>query len=251
MPDSATERLSTKIWGEQGMKKTIAENLAEVRTRMERAARRSGRDPVEVTLVAVTKSVDTKRIKEAFDAGARTFGENYVQEAQEKVEKLKKRPIKWHFIGHLQKNKAKYAVELFHMIETVDSLNLAKELSKRTQKPIDILIQVNIAKEKTKAGVEIEEVEELTEAIAGLENLRLRGLMTIPPYSENPEISRPYYITLRRIAERIKRRNIPGVSMQELSMGMSHDFEVAIEEGATIIRVGRAIFGERAQKKSR
>ncbi len=231
------------------MKKTIAENLAEVRRRMERAARRAGRDPAEITLVAVTKSVDVKRIKEAFDAGARTFGENYVQEAQEKIEKLKRKPIKWHFIGHLQKNKAKYAVELFHMIETVDSLGLAKELSKRAQKPIDVLIQVNIAKEKTKAGVEIDEVEDLAEAISTLENLRLKGLMTIPPYNENPEFSRPYYMTLRRIAERIKRRNIPGVSMQELSMGMSHDFEVAIEEGATIIRVGQAIFGERPSKK--
>ncbi len=232
------------------MSGTIAENLARIYYKMERAARKSGRDPAEIKLVAVTKTVELKRIKEAFSAGARIFGENYVQEAQEKIEKLKKKPISWHFIGHLQKNKAKQAVELFDMIETVDSIELAKVISKRAKQPIDILIEVNIAGEKTKKGVDIQGVSKLAREIAELENVRLKGLMTIPPYHENSELSRPYFMTLRRIAERINRENIPGVSMHELSMGMSHDFEVAIEEGATIVRIGRAIFGEREQKKA-
>ncbi|MBI5599887.1 MAG: YggS family pyridoxal phosphate-dependent enzyme [Deltaproteobacteria bacterium] len=229
---------------------TIGENLASVMHRIERAARKAGRDPGEITLVSVTKNVETKKIKEAMRAGARVFGENYVQEAEEKIENLKKARLSWHFIGHLQKNKAKYAVELFDMIESVDSVELAKELSKKAKKPVDVLIEVNIAREKTKTGVEAKNVEKVAREIAGLENLRLKGLMAIPPCHENPEMSRPYFITLRRIAERINKESIPGVSMNVLSMGMSDDFEVAIEEGATVVRVGRAIFGEREPGKT-
>ncbi len=233
------------------MANSIAENLENVFTRLERAARKAGRDPGEVTLVAASKTVEPKRIKEAISAGARVFGENYVQEAKEKIEKTKRKPVKWHFIGHLQKNKAKAAVEMFDMIETIDSIELAREISKKAKtakKEVDVLIEVNIAKERSKSGVTPKQTERLAKQIAALENLKLRGLMAIPPIAENPEATRPYFITLRRIAERINKERIDGVFLHELSMGMSNDFEVAVEEGATIVRVGTAIFGERKPK---
>lgn len=228
-----------------------AKNLANIRERIERAARHVGREPKEITLVAVTKNVDIKKLKEACAAGVYTFGENYVQEAKGKIHKIvsNKEKIRWHFIGHLQKNKAKEAVELFDMIETVDSIGLAKELNKRAKKKIDILIQVSLAKEATKNGVTEREALHLARGIAEFENLSLKGLMTIPPFLENPEMVRPYFTELRRLAEKIRRENIPGVIMKELSMGMSNDFEIAIEEGATIVRVGTAIFGERPKNK--
>jgi pyridoxal phosphate enzyme (YggS family) len=230
---------------------TTSERLARVTERMEQAARRAGRNLAEITLVAATKDVELKKIKEAVAAGVRVFGENYVKEAAEKIEKTKRHNLKWHFIGHLQKNKARHAVELFGMIQTVDSIELAKELSRRAKKPIDVLIEVNLAREKTKAGVETKKVGKLAREIAALENLKLKGLMAIPPYYEDPEMSRPFFVTLRRLAERINRENIAGVSMHELSMGMSHDFEVAIEEGATMVRIGTAIFGERKAAKKK
>ncbi len=230
------------------MNRTIAENLDIVLQRIERATRKAGRDPAEIKLVAATKTVDPRRIKEAINSGVRLCGENYIQEAQEKIEKLKKTPLVWHFIGHLQKNKAKFAVELFDMIETVDSIELANALSKRTEKPLDVLIEVNLAGEKSKHGVTAKKAIKLAKDISKLKNIRLKGLMTIPPFNESVELSRPYFMTLRRVAERINKENLPGVSMHELSMGMSHDFEVAIEEGATIVRIGSAIFGERKPK---
>lgn len=219
-----------------------------VMERIRRAARKAGRDPSEVTIVAVTKTVDIKRVKEAAAAGVVVFGENYVQEAKEKIEKWRGKEVKWHFIGHLQKNKVKFAVELFDMIETVDSLDLAKEINKRAKAPVDVLIQVNIAREKNKGGVDFEGAFKLARAMAGLKNLRLKGLMTIPPFFDNPEMSRPYFITLRRLAENINKEHIPGISLKDLSMGMSADFEVAVEEGATIVRIGTAVFGERPVK---
>lgn len=230
---------------------TISENLIDVMERLKRAARKAGRDPSEITLIAVTKTVEVKKIKEALSGGARVFGENYVQEASEKIEKVRDKNVKWHFIGHLQKNKAKLAVELFDVIHTVDSLELAKELNKRAQKPQDILIEVNIAREKTKTGVDAEGAVKLARAISGMENLRLRGLMSIPPYSEVPEASRPYFVALRRLAERINKERLPNVFLRDLSMGMSSDFEIAVEEGATMIRVGTAIFGARPEKKGK
>lgn len=224
-------------------------NIAMVRERIERAAKRAGRDPKEITISAAAKSVDVKRIQEAVKAGIHTLGENYIQEAKKKIDTIRKgKDIHWHFIGHLQKNKAKDAVKLFDMIETVDSVGLAKELNKRAKKKLNVLIQVNLAKETTKGGVTEHAALGLAREIAKLENLSLKGLMTIPPYFENPEMSRPYFTELRRLAEKIRRENIPGVIMKELSMGMSHDFEIAIEEGATTIRVGTAIFGERPKK---
>lgn len=229
----------------------IRKNIAMVRERIEKAARLTGRDPKEITILAAVKSVDTKKIQEAVKAGITTFGENYVQEAVRKVKDLQgsKKDIHWHFIGHLQKNKAKDAVKFFDTIESVDSIELAKELNKRAEKKLCVLIQVNLSKEKTKGGVTAHEALGLTRELAKLENISLKGLMTIPPFFENPEMSRPYFTELRRLAEKIRREAIPNVIMKELSMGMSHDFDVAIEEGATIIRIGTAIFGERQREK--
>src|SRR3989337_2099725 len=233
------------------MPSIAAKNIGIIRERIERAAKHVGREPREITLLAATKSVDVKRMQEAVKAGVTVFGENYVQEAKRKIKDLErsKKDIRWHFIGNLQKNKAKDAVLLFDMIESVDSIGLAKELNKRAKEKIDVLIQVNLPKEKTKGGVTEHEALVLAREIAKLENLSLKGLMTIPPYFENPEMSRPYFTELRRLAEKIRRENLPNVIMKELSMGMSHDFEVAIEEGATIIRIGTAIFGERPKNR--
>lgn len=231
------------------MPSIIPKNIAIVRERIEKAAKRAGRDPKEITILAAAKSVDIKRMQEAVRAGVNVFGENYVQEAKKKIDNIRKaKEISWHFIGHLQKNKAKDAVKLFDMIETVDSVGLAKELNKRAEEKLDVLIQVNLAKEKTKGGVTEHEALTLAREMAKLENLSLKGLMSIPPYFENPEMSRPYFTELRRLAEKIRRENIPGIIMKELSIGMSHDFEIAIEEGATIVRIGTAIFGERPKK---
>lgn len=234
------------------MPSIIPKNIAVIRERIEKAAKRAGRDPKEISISAAAKSVDIKRIQEAVRAGVNVFGENYVQEAKKKIDNIRKaKDISWHFIGRLQKNKAKDAVKLFDMIETVDSIGLAKELNKKAERKLDVLIQVNLSKEKTKGGVTEHEALILAREIAKLENLSLKGLMTIPPYFENPEMSRPYFTELRRLAEKIRRENIPGIIMKELSIGMSHDFEVAIEEGATIIRIGTAIFGERPKKNNR
>ncbi len=227
---------------------TVSENLLSVTDRIRKAARKAGRDPEEITLVAVTKGVELKKIKEAYAGGVRVFGENYVQEAEEKVSKIKDGAIRWHFIGHLQKNKVKRAVELFDCIQTVDGLELAVELNKRSHESLDVLIEVNIAKEKTKTGVDVEGAVKLAREFDSLQNLKLRGLFTIPPFSGSQDVSRPYFVTLRRLAERINKERIPGVFLHDLSMGMSNDFEVAIEEGATIVRIGTAIFGPRNER---
>jgi pyridoxal phosphate enzyme (YggS family) len=178
---------------EQKLSMTVADNVARVRDRMELAARRAGRNVSEITLVAATKGVEVKKIKEAIAAGVRVFGENYVQEAKEKIEKTKRKKVSWHFIGNLQKNKARQAVELFDMIHTVDSIEIAKEISKRAKKPIAVLIEVNLAGEKTKAGVGAKNLTKLVHQMARLENINLKGLMAIPPLFEDPEISRPFF----------------------------------------------------------
>lgn len=225
----------------------IKENLERVYERIEKAARRAGRSPDSVKLVAVTKTFGAEAVLAAYEAGQRLFGENYVQEAQRKIEAVNKPDIIWHMIGHLQTNKAKYAVKLFDMIESVDSKKLADELSKRASnagKVQKVLIEVNLAGEATKSGCKESEVFELAEYIGSLPNLKLLGLMTIPPFLP-PEEVRPYFRRLRELAEAIDKKGYKGVEMKELSMGMSSDFEVAIEEGATIVRVGTAIFGQR------
>lgn len=227
---------------------SIAENILKVTERVRKAARKAGRDPSEVTIVAASKAVEPRKIREAVANGICVFGENYVQEATEKIEKIRDKSIRWHLIGNLQKNKAKFAVEFFDCIHTVDSIDLAKELDKRASEPVDVLIQVNISREKTKAGVDADGCLKLAKAVSALPKLRLKGLMTMPPFFEDPEMSRPYFVTLRRLAEHINKERLPGVWMRELSMGMSHDFETAIEEGATMIRIGTAIFGLRPEK---
>ncbi len=226
---------------------SIADNFKIVQDRIAAAAKRSGRDPAMVKLVVVTKTVDVERIREAAADGAEILGENRVQEAKEKIEKLG--PIaSWHLIGRLQSNKAKYAVRLFDLIHSVDNIGLAKEIDRQAAKigkVQDVLIEVSIAGEASKAGMAVESTAGFVKEAATFKNISIKGLMTIPPFSDNPDAVRPYFRKLRELAASIARENIPGVSMQELSMGMSGDFEVAIEEGATIVRVGTAIFGER------
>jgi len=228
----------------------IAENLARVRERMEAAARRSGRDPESVRLVAVSKTADAERVRQAIEAGAKILGENYVQEAQKKIDVLG-HEIAWHFIGHLQTNKAKAAAGLFDFIHSVDSLNLAQELGRRAklqEKVLPVLLEVNLAGEVTKFGAQEKEIFLLAEKLSGMEGIEVKGLMTMPPFFEDPEASRPYFVELRKMGERLAREKIPGISVEELSMGMSNDFEVAVEEGATLVRVGTAIFGPRPVK---
>jgi hypothetical protein len=223
---------------------TIRDNLLKVRERIERAAQKAGRAAEEIKLVAVSKTVEVARIKEAIDAGASILGENYVQEAQRKIEAIGE-PVSWHFIGHLQSNKAKYAVRLFDMIHSIDSIPLAEELNRKVEQPdrvIKVMIEVNLSKEATKFGTDEERVLNLAKRIQSLSHLSLEGLMTMPPYFDLPEMGRPYYTALRELKERMIKE---GILMRELSMGMSNDFEIAIEEGATYVRVGTAIFGPR------
>jgi len=230
---------------EKGM--SISENLARVQDKIANAAIKSDRSPDSVKLVGVTKTVDLDRIKEAVSAGLQLLGENYVQEARNKVDQFGGR-VSWHFIGRLQTNKAKYAVKLFHMIETVDSIKLAVELNRRAQplgRVIPVLIQLNLAAEQTKGGLKPSDCLPLIHQIAELEHLRVRGLMTMPPFFNDPERARPYFRQLRELSEEIRAAGVPGVEMAQLSMGMSGDFEAAIEEGATLVRVGTAIFGQR------
>jgi len=234
---------------------SIKENLLGVMERIEKAARKVGRDPNEIKLVAVSKTVEAARIKEAIEAGVKILGENYVQEAQKKIEEVGRpacterfgegRPVSWHFIGHLQSNKVKYAIRLFDMVHSLDSIPLAEELNRRAEQAdrvIRVMIEVNLSKEATKFGTDEEVVVNLAKRIQNLKHLFLEGLMTMPPYFDSPEMSRPYYIALRALKERMVKEGVP---MKELSMGMSNDFEIAIEEGATYVRVGTAIFGPR------
>ena len=223
---------------------SVKDNLLRVRERIERAARKAGRDADEVKLVVVSKTVEVARIREAIEAGVSILGENYIQEAQEKIEEIG-RPVSWHFIGHLQSNKAKHAIRLFDMIHSVDSHPLVEELNRRAEqvgRVIKVMIEVNLSKEATKFGIDEEKVFDLGRKVQTLKHLSLEGLMTMPPYFDSPERSRPYYVALRELEERMVKDRIP---MKELSMGMSNDFETAIEEGATYIRVGTAIFGPR------
>ncbi len=225
----------------------ISNNLKLVKERIAKAASGVGRNPRDIQLVAVSKTVDIKRIKQAIEAGATILGENYVQEARKKIEELGQ-GVRWDFIGHLQSNKVKYAVDLFEMIHSVDHLSLAQEINKvaeKNKKKIRILVQVNISGEEAKSGIDPEGVSSLVRGIASLPNLSLEGLMTMPPYFDDPEGTRPYFISLRKLRDKILMKNIEGVTLKELSMGMSGDFEVAIEEGSTLVRVGTAIFGER------
>jgi len=230
---------------------SIAENIRHVHERIAAAARRAGRNPQEIGLLAVSKTFPAGHIRQAYEAGIRIFGENRVQEISAKAEAVRElRDAQWHMIGHLQTNKAAKAVELFSAVDSVDSLKLAEKLNlaaEKIGKKLAVLIEVNLGGEKAKSGIAPEkpELEQILQSAPQLEHMAIDGLMTIPPFTEDPQQARPYFRKLRELRDKLALRKLPGVSMDTLSMGMSHDFEVAIEEGSTYVRVGTAIFGER------
>lgn len=231
------------------MAEEIHENIARVEERIAAACRRSGRRREEVRLVAISKTHPAASVRVAFAAGLREFGESRVQEAMAKRSELLDLSVTWHLVGHLQSNKARAARDTFQWVHSLDSLRLAEKLAQSTsptESRLPVLIEVNLGGEASKAGVRSGEVAALAEQVAKLEALELRGLMVIPPFCENPGDARPYFRQLRAFACDLQARGLPNVCLRELSMGMSHDFEVAIEEGSTIVRVGTAIFGERA-----
>ena len=232
---------------------SIPENVVLVRERIAAAARRAGRNPEEITLMAVSKTFAVESVREAYRAGLRVFGENRVQEFAVKAGALTDlEDAEWHMIGHLQTNKASRAVELFTAIDSVDSLRLAEKLDSsagQLGKKLPVLIEINVGGETAKSGTPSDspELEKLLLATPQLEHLEFRGLMTVPPFSDDPQQARPYFRKLRELRDQIAARRLASVSMNVLSMGMSHDFEIAIEEGSTCVRVGTAIFGERAK----
>jgi pyridoxal phosphate enzyme (YggS family) len=225
----------------------IIENLIRVRATIAAAAEKSGRRPEDIRLVAVTKTVPPEKINQAVAAGVTDLGENYLQEALAK-QPLVTGPVNWHFIGHLQRNKAEKALQSFSLIQSVDSLRLAQELDRRAKqlgREVEILLQVNTSGEESKSGVAPEQAEELVETIAGLGSLKLQGLMTIGRLEPDPEAARGEFRSLAELFRRLGERDLPRVTMRWLSMGMSHDFEAAILEGANLVRIGRGIFGPR------
>ena len=230
---------------------SIAENITRVRDRIAAAARRLGRNPEEITLMAVSKTFLPESIREAYEAGLRVFGENRVQEFAGKAEALRDlKEADWHLIGHLQSNKAAKAAELFSAVDSGDSVRLAERLNAAAQsvgKTLAVLIEINVGGEEAKSGVApgSEELDQILLGAPNWKNLAIRGLMTVPPYTEDPEGARPFFRQLRKIRDQIAARQLSAISMDALSMGMSHDFEVAIEEGSTCVRVGTAIFGTR------
>ncbi|HSG32389.1 MAG TPA: YggS family pyridoxal phosphate-dependent enzyme [Thermodesulfobacteriota bacterium] len=229
----------------------IKEKLEVINERINRAAERSERNTSDITLLAVSKQVESGRIREAIDSEHLSFGENYVQEFVTKYDELSEhKNIDWHFIGHLQKNKVKYIIDKVSLIHSVDKVSLAGEINKRAEKlgiVMPILVEVNLGGEESKSGIEPDELGSFLEKLSALDNIRLSGLMALPPYCDNAEDSRKYFIKLRELRDNfISSYN----TLNELSMGMSHDFEIAVEEGATIVRVGTAIFGERPRKKA-
>jgi pyridoxal phosphate enzyme (YggS family) len=230
---------------------SIAENLDDVRTRIGEAARRSGRRASDVTLIAVSKTFSVDRVREAWDAGQREFGENKVQEGLQKAESTADIPLRWHLIGHLQSNKAKKAAGSFACIQSVDSVDLLRRLDAAAADrdaahgPLDVLVQVDFAGEATKFGAPPDEAERIVRAGVEARNLRLVGLMMLPPWNEDPEQTRPWFVRAREFRDRLVGDGVPRDALRHLSMGMSHDYEAAIEEGSTIVRVGTAIFGQR------
>jgi len=230
---------------------SISDNIARIRERIAQAAARVGRNPDSITLMAVSKTVEPERIRQAYAAGIRVLGENRVQEFADKAPALKDlAQAEWRLIGHLQSNKANRAAELFHAVDSIDSLRLAQRLHHAAQqsgKILPVLLEINVGGEESKSGVSASAagLEELLRGMQDFSHLQVRGLMTIPPYTEDPQGARPYFRALHELRDKIAGRDLPRIQMDILSMGMSHDFEVAIEEGSTCIRVGTAIFGER------
>lgn len=230
----------------------IQENWKAVEQSIYNSCQKAEREQQEVTLIAVSKTKPVSDLKEAYEAGARDFGENKVQELLEKIPELPS-DIRWHVIGHLQRNKVKYIVDKVALIHSVDSLRLAEEISQEAQKKgigVDILIEVNIAGEESKFGVSPEETPSLVERIAQLPSIQIRGLMTIAPFAEDPEENRIFFRKLKKLSVDIEKKNIDNVNMSVLSMGMTGDYSVAVEEGATLVRVGTGIFGQREYLKS-
>jgi PLP dependent protein len=230
---------------------SVAANISSIQEHMASAARRAGRRPQEIALMAVSKTQPPERIREAYNAGQRLFGENRVQEFAAKADAARDlRASEWHMIGHLQTNKAAKTAELFRAVDSVDSLKLAEKLDAAARtlgRKLDVLIEINVGGEAAKSGIALDSraLEELLLAAPRLEALVFRGLMTVPPFTDDPEGARPYFRKLRELRDAIAARKLPAIAMDQLSMGMSHDFEVAIEEGSTCVRVGTAIFGER------
>jgi pyridoxal phosphate enzyme (YggS family) len=227
----------------------IKTNLQEVQNKVFQAAVKAGQKPEDIQIIAVTKTVDIPQMEEAIDAGISAIGENRVQEITKKYPLLQKK-VDWHLIGYLQTNKVKYIIDKVQLIHSLERLSLAKEISKRAKQKgltMPVLIQVNVAQEKTKHGLEVEQVIPFIKEIVELEGIKVQGLMTMAPFVNDPEEVRFVFRELRLLAERIKQESIPGIEMKHLSMGMTNDFEVAIEEGANLIRVGTGIFGERTQ----
>jgi len=228
---------------------TLAERFADVRNRLEIAARRSHRSPEEITLIAISKTQPTEIVRTGLELGITDFGENRVQEAEGKIAEVGRNAARWHLVGHLQANKARRAVSLFDLIHSLDAASLAQRLDRlcvtEGREELPVLIQIDLGGEETKTGVDPRKLPELLDALNDCKRLRLRGLMTLPPYFEDPECARPYFKTLRELRDDLQLDGRFGERTGELSMGMSHDFEIAIEEGATMVRVGSAIFGER------
>ena len=223
----------------------INENISKVRENIVKACEKAGRNPEEVTLIAVSKTKPVSAIEEALLSGTLDYGENKVQEICDKYDVLPKN-IRWHMIGHLQRNKVKYLVGKTYLVHSVDSLRLAEQIEKEFAKQVcDILVEVNIAQEESKFGINAKETEELIRKIAKFEHVRIKGLMTIAPYTEDPESNREYFREIKKLSVDIRDKNIDNVSMDVLSMGMTGDYMVAVEEGATMVRVGTGIFGER------
>lgn len=225
----------------------LEENLKDVEEKIQQACARAGRDRSEVTLIAVSKTKPEEVLKEAYDLGIRVFGENKVQELTDKYEALPK-DIHWHMIGHLQRNKVKYIIDKAELIHSVDSMRLAEAIEKEAEKRdliVDVLLEVNVAKEESKFGLMPEEVEEFVEKAAKFPHIRVKGLMTIAPFVDNPETNRPVFARLRKLSVDIDAKKVNNITMSILSMGMTNDYQVAIEEGATMVRVGTGIFGAR------
>jgi hypothetical protein len=227
---------------------SIADRVRDILSSIRAAAEKSGRDPRRVRLVAATKTVPAERIREGIDAGLSILGENRVQEALPKIDALAQTQARWHFIGQLQRRKVRSIIGLFDLIHSVDSWELAHEIDRRAEEAglvQDVLLEVNVGGESTKAGFRPDDLVQLVETMAPLTHLRIKGLMAIPPPTVEAESARPYFIKIRELAQAVAAKSIPGVMMDELSMGMSNDYAVAVEEGATLVRVGSAIFGAR------
>jgi len=236
----------TKVDPAQG---PLAVRLTDIRTRLAAAAHKSGRDPGEVRLIAISKTHPVAEIRQAIELGATDFGENRVQEADGKIAEIGREQVRWHLVGHLQANKARRAVNLFDVIHSLDTVDLAERLDRlcaeEGRESLPVLIQVDLGHEETKSGVEESELTHMVDSLGPLTRLKLIGLMTLPPFFDDPEPSRPFFRRLRELRDELNQRGAFGDRTGELSMGMTHDFEVAIEEGATMVRIGTAIFGAR------